>query len=90
MYRIKGEFKMKRIIILGALLVLLGATAHAAEEEAVRSIPIGTQRIHIHTMIGEPDSDAMGYRETYALTNGKIALLGYNDEALDSGFIIAR
>lgn len=83
---------MKRIILIIAAAMLIGSSAYAAEEAAVREIPKNASREAIHAAIGSPDSEVLGYKETYYLSNGNTAVLQYSyfDDTLSKGYILVN
>lgn len=60
-------------------------------ENAVNSVPIGSERSSIYNRLGEPDTvSSDGSRETYSLSDGSTAVLQYDGEVLDSGYIVVN
>lgn len=68
---------------------MLGTSAYALDEGTVRDIPIGAGRAEVYAMLGEGEYKSE-YKETYKLSNGRIAVLSYLNDVLNNGYILIR
>ena len=60
-------------------------------EEQADEIAIGNERSSVYNQLGTPDSvSGDGSRETYTLPDGNTAILQYNGDVLDEGYIIVE
>lgn len=62
-----------------------------AEEEAIDEVSIGDERSNIYDRLGEPDTvSGDGSKETYNLSDGSTAVLQYEGDVLDTGYIVVE
>lgn len=65
------------------------AQDEAAEEESINDVSIGDERSNIYDKLGEPDTvSGDGSKETYSLPDGNTAVLQYDGDVLDTGYIV--
>lgn len=88
---------MKKLILSMAAAVLAVCSLSYVtvfgmqSEETIRSIAIGTSKVGIHGIIGEPDrSSGSGAKEEYDVKDASRAVLQYNEDMLEFGFIVTE
>lgn len=85
---------MKKILFIAAALsVLCAATVTYAmtDEDSIRSIDMGTTRKVVHRKVGMPVvSKGNGSKEIYELTSGNEAVLIYERDILQNGYIVIK
>ena len=60
-------------------------------EETAGEIAIGDERSNVYDQLGKPNSvSGDGSRETYTLPDGNTAILQYNGDVLDEGYIVVE
>lgn len=83
---------MKKLILLTAAVCsacTVCASAHTVQD--ISTAAIGENKSAIYSLLGEPDSSAAnGAKESYHLEDGHTAILQYNNDTLEHGYIVGE